>query len=203
MSQEGNIPAIRSANAPVVDDAVGVPAAPAPKWYIAVVNVRHEKKCADQLLSLGHECYVPVQPRYRLWRNGRQAKVDHVVIPAVIFVRCTERERREIVKLPFIFRFMTDKAGTLVNGLHKPLAVVSDREIATLRFMLGQSDIPVDIVDQHFRPGQLVKIIRGSLAGLEAEVVDPSDDSPRLIVRLSALGCATLTIDKASLVASC
>lgn len=32
-----------------------------PHWYIAVVNYRHENRCADNLSRLGYETYVAAQ----------------------------------------------------------------------------------------------------------------------------------------------
>lgn len=179
-----------------VDDAVGVSAA---KWFIAIVNNRSEKANATRLSQLGIENYVPVQTVYRIWRNGRKAKVDQVVIPNVIFIHCTERERREVVKLPFIFRFMTDKAGSTQGSLSKPVAVVPDKEIRQLRFMLGQSDIPVTITERTYKTGDRVRIVRGSLAGLEGEVFELNNDKSELVVLLEHLGCARLQVDTASI----
>lgn len=178
------------------DDAVGVSGR---HWYIAVVNNRSEKKDAERLSEIGIENYVPIQKVYRLWRNGKRAKVDRVVIPAVVFIRCTEKERREIVKLPFIFRFMTNRAGINISSLTKPIANVSDYEIETLKFMLGQSDFPIYISDAPYKKGDMVKVVRGSLAGLIGEVTESKGDRSELTIRLDTLGCASLTIDTSSI----
>lgn len=169
------------------------------KWFVAVVNNRSEKADSERLTKLGIENYVPTQSTVRVWKNGRKSKVDRVVIPAVVFVHCTEEERREIVKLPFIFRFMTNKAGSTANSLGRPIAVVSDNEIRQLKFMLGQSDVPVTISDRVFNVGDKVRVIRGSLAGLEGEVFDREDDKSEVVVALEFFGCAKLMIDTVNL----
>ncbi|MCM1139807.1 MAG: UpxY family transcription antiterminator [Muribaculum sp.] len=178
------------------DDAVGVPDA---KWYVAIVNNRSEKKNAKKLTAFGIENYVPIQKDKRLWSNGRHATVDRVVIPTVIFIRCTEQQRREIVKLPFIFRFMTNRTGASTKSDSKPIAIVSNREIETLKFMLEQSDTPVFICDAPYKKGELVKVIRGSLAGLVGEVARSAGKQKELAIRLDTLGCALLTIDSSFL----
>lgn len=190
----------------VVDNAVGVPER---HWFIAIIHRNTEKKTAEKLTNLGIENYLPLQREIRIWKNGRKSKVDRVVISALIFIHCTEAERKEIVKLPYINRFMTNKAGdTSTTGYGKPLATVSDTEINKLRFMLGQSDIPVTITERRYRPGDKVRIVRGSLAGLEGEVADTTNGKSNgkyngkseVLVSLDFIGCASLKIDPINLV---
>lgn len=175
-----------------VDDAVGVSKK---KWYIAIVNNRSEKSTAEKLSNLGVENYLPTQEELHLWKNGKRAKVTRVVIPAIIFVKCTEKERREIVTLPYIFRFMTNKAATSVNSLNKPLATVSDDEISRLKFMLGASDSPVSFTDR-FVKGQKVEVLRGALKGLIGEVLQDADGhTSRLYINIDFLGSASVEIN--------
>lgn len=182
--------------ADVVDEAVGMGKS---HWYVAIVNHNSERICSDRLTKLGIVNYLPVQTEMRIWKNGRKVKVDRIIIPSVIFIYCTECVRKEIVGLPYIFRFMTNKAGTANGTSHKPLAVVSDSEIERLRFMLGQSDIPVEITEKPFFTGDKVRVIRGTLAGLEGEVVDLNSARSELIVSLDLFGCARLSIESVNL----
>ncbi len=179
-----------------VDGAVGVSKA---KWFVAIVNNRSEKAIGERLAKMGIENYVPTQEVFKVWKNGKKARVEKVVIPAVIFINCTEERRRDIVKLPFIFRFMTDKAMTSVNAVSKPIAVISDNEINRLKFMLGQSDVPVTIEERPYNVGDKVRIIRGSLAGLEGEVFDMNSSKSEVMVTLEYIGCAKLMIDTINL----
>lgn len=126
----------------VVDSAVGVPGS---QWFVAIVHFHSEKKSAEKLAKMGIETYLPTQKEIRIWKNGRKSKVDRIVIPSIVFIHCTEAKRREIVKLPFIYRFMSNKAGTTGESFRKPLAIISDNEINRLKFMLGQSEVPVTI----------------------------------------------------------
>ncbi len=180
-----------------IDDTATVPEV---KWYVAIVNNRSEKVIADKLTKLGIENYVPTQTIFKVWKNGRKAKVERVVISSVVFIHCTEQQRREIVKLPFIFRFMTNKAGSSSpSSISKPIAVVSENEINQLKFMLGQSDIPVTITDRVYKVGDKVRVIRGSLIGLEGEVFNLQPDKSEVVVVLEHFGCARLQIDTVNL----
>lgn len=179
-----------------VGDAVGVPER---QWYVAVVTHNTEKNCAERLTKKGIENYVPIQSEYKVWKNGRKAKVDRVVIPSTVFIKCTEQERREIVKFPFINRFMTNKAASSANSLHKPLAIIPDRQIDILKFMLGQSDIPIDVTHRPFLKGSKVRIIRGNLTGLEGEILKFKKEKSQVIVSLDIFGCILLYIDSINL----
>lgn len=180
----------------VVDDAVGVSKS---YWFVAIVNNRSEKQSSEKLSKMGVVNYLPTQTEIRVWRNGRKSKVDKIVIPSTIFIYCTEQTRREIVNLPFIFRFMTNKAGSIKGSNNKPLAVISDAEIERLKFMLGQSDIPVEITEKPFKTGDKVRVIRGYLAGLEGEVIKLNNAKSELVVGLNFFGCAKLSIETVNL----
>ncbi len=175
-----------------VDDAVGVPADN--RWYVAIVNPRHEKAVGDKLSDINVENYVATQKEMRLWQNGRRKIIDRVVIPSVVFVKCTERQRREIVTLPYISRFMVNRSADS-GGLNRPVAVIGDDEIQKLKFMLGQSDHQVEFVPTAFRVNDNVRVVRGKLRGLEGEIMSNSDGTSTLIVSLSLLGGATVFID--------
>lgn len=174
----------------VAGDAVGLPV-----WYVAVVNNNTEKSVAARLESLGYESFVAKQEVLRVWRNGRKAKVDRILIPTMVFVRCTEADRQQIVRLPYVNRFLSDKARAS-QGRVSPPAVIPEREIVTLRFMLGQSDHSVDMIQRSYSAGDRVRVIRGALQGLEGEVIDGGS----MIVRLDILGTAKVTIDIADLI---
>lgn len=184
------------AAANVVDDAVGVSIS---RWFVAIVNHNSEKQASEKLTKIGVVNYLPTQLEIRVWRNGRKSKVDRIVIPSAIFVHCTEEQRKEIVGLPYIFRFMTNKAGTSKNSSNKPLAVIPDSEIERLKFMLGQSDVQVEITEVPVKKGNNVRVIRGSLVGLVGKVIDTNNAKSELIVDLEFFGCARLLIDTINL----
>ncbi len=89
----------------------------------------------------------------------------------MMFIKCTEKERRAIVELPDINRFLTNRAAKSVNGVSQPIAVIPQEQIDKLRFMLGQSDIPVSLVDTPYKAQDKIVVVRGSLKGLGGEVV--------------------------------
>lgn len=177
-------------------DAVGVENR---KWYIAIVNNNTEKSVQERLNRLGYETYVAKQLIIRVWNNGKKSKIDKVVLPTLVFIKCTEKERKEIVTLSYINRFMTNKAGISSNGLSKPLAVIPQEQIDTLRYMLGQSDIPISFTDTRFSLHDKVIVIRGGLKGVEGKIIGTNNGKSEVIVEIELLGSAKMTIDTSEL----
>lgn len=190
MAEKGKIENVVTAEPSGVDGAVGVPEA---KWFVAIVNSRHEKLVAEKLQTTGIETYVATQKEMRVWANGRRKIVDRVVIASMVFVKCAEQQRRQIVNMPYVNRFLVNRA-TDSGGLNKPVAVIDDAEIRKLKFMLGKSDSPIEFAPTEFHVQDNVRVIRGSLRGLEGEIRVNSDGTHTLVVSFSLLGGATVHI---------
>lgn len=174
-----------------VGDAVGVERA---QWRIAIVNHNTEKACALKLQQLGYDAFAATQKDLRIWRNGRRQIIDKVIIHNIIFIRSTEEQRRSILRLPYIFRFMTNRASGHEMASER-VAVIPATEIARLRFMLGNAENPIDFINKPLKRGDKIRVVRGGLRGLEGEVITAPDGSKQLVVRIDILGCAMVTID--------
>lgn len=172
------------------DGAVGVPEM---KWYVAIVNPRHEKSVADKLLKMGIEAYVACQQEMHVWKDGRKRMVDRVVIPSMVFVRCTNKERLELVKLPYILRYLVDRTVD-TGGLNKPVAVVPDEQMTKLKFMLGQADYAVAFESRPLRVKDTVRVVRGPLRGLLGDVIRDSNGESTLLVNFPLIGGASVRI---------
>lgn len=176
-----------------VDDAVGVSNA---KWFVAIVNSRHEKSVSEKLRQIGIDSYVATQTEVRVWANGRRKTVESVVISSMVFVHCTEEQRRQIVTLPYINRFLVNRSANSA-GLDKQVAIISEAEMAKLKFMLGNSTSPVEFIPTEYRIHDNVRVVRGKLRGLEGEIRKTADGTHKLVVSLSLLGGASVFIDPA------
>ena len=174
-----------------VGDAVGVQS---PKWYVAFVGHNTEKMCRDRLQQLGFESYVASQEEIHEWKNGRRKKVERVVISTLLFVRATEKQRREVVNLPFIKYFLTDKARSSDDFGRHPLAVIPDSQMQQLRYMLFNAENSVNFVTEHLRVGDHIRVARGSLKGLEGNVVRYKDGTSYLVAQIESLGYAMVRI---------
>lgn len=173
-----------------VDDAVGVPNR---KWFVAMVGRNTEKACRERLTALGYESYVATQTETRVWRTGQKKQVERVLLSNLLFVHVTERERRDIVNLPYINYFLTDKAGRTNDFGRHPLAVIPDTQMERLQFMLYRANSPVHFTAEPLRLGDHIRVVRGQLAGLEGNVTRQGNAS-YLVITLDILGSAMVTI---------
>ena len=175
------------------NDAVSAVGVPQRYWFVAVVGRNTERACRERLQKLGYECYVASQEEVHVWANGRKKKVEHVLITARIFIRLTESERLQVVHLPFINYFMTNRAASTNSYGAYPLAHVPDSQMQMLRFMLSHADTPVGFVSQ-VRLGDHIRIVRGPLKGFEGRITREASGDAYAVATLDGLGCALMKV---------
>ena len=151
------------------------------KWYVAYVRLFHERKTAEKLTAMGIESFVPVREEIHQW-SQRKKKVMRVLIPQMIFIRGTRKERMEALTLASISHYM------VLRGEHTP-AVIPDRQMEQFMFMVDYSEETIEMFTSPLEPGQQVKVIKGPLSGMEGELME-IDGKSKVVVRLDLLGCA-------------
>lgn len=112
----------------------------------------------------------------------RKKKIKRVVIPMMIFVHVDAAERSQVLTLSAISRYM------VLHGEHTP-AVIPDEQMERFKFMLDYSDEAVEMCTEPLAPGELIRVVKGPLKGLEGELVEV-DGKAKVVVRLDLLGCA-------------
>lgn len=80
-------------------------------WFVVLVGHNGERAVGRRLGERGYEVYVALQREVRVWRDGRRREVDRVVIPSVVFVRCGEGERRDVLRTSGVRGFLMNRAG--------------------------------------------------------------------------------------------
>ena len=150
-------------------------------WYAAYTKLFHERKTAENLQKLGIRSFVPVREEIHQW-SQRKKKVMKVLIPQMIFVYGTEKERLEALKLPAISHYL------VLRGEHKP-AVIPDDQMERFMFLVDYSEETIEMFASPLEPGQTIKVIKGPLSGLEGELLEIEGKS-KVVVRLDLLGCA-------------
>lgn len=168
-------------------------------WYIAIVPVRHERRIDDVLKSMGYESYVASQMETKVLANKKKKRVERIVISARIFIRVSEAERLEILKTNVVKHFLTDRACAPNSFGRYPVAIVPDKQMEMLQFMLFKADSTVTFSDMPVRKGSLVKIVRGCMKGLEGIAVEDSDGRTRIHIQLDILSSASVVIDTDSI----
>lgn len=177
----------------VVDGAVGVEKA---YWYVAIVNNNSERSIASKLSEdkwkNTYECYVPVQHEERVWKNGRKNKIDRVLLPAMFFVKCTEKARMGIMQYGYVKNFLKDYTKGK-NGRY-PIAVIPESQMNELKKMVDKANSPVTIASGHFHLGDEVQVISGPLTGLEGKIlIEPK--GTYLVVEINSIGYAMVQIN--------
>ena len=155
------------------------------RWIAALVQMCTEKKVGERLTKLGVENYVPTQTEIRQW-SDRKKKVERVVIPMVVFVHTDEKTERSLRMHSFIRKILTYPGQTAA-------AVIPNDQIDRLKFMLRQSDSPVEMMEQYLQVGDKVHIVRGALQGLEGELYKNVDKS-MVAIHIEALGYACVSV---------
>ena len=160
-------------------------------WYIAYTRSCQDKNVAAALSARGYEVFVPIRKEVRQW-SDRKKVVDRLLIPHMVFVRCTELERRNSAsEIPYITRYLTEKPGSY------KAAIVPDSQMDTFISMVDSFNGEVTVVDRALRPGDMVIVKRGALEGKIAELVE-IEGKDCLAVRLPMLGAACVQIDRNS-----
>ena len=188
----------KNPTANVAADAVGLAFSEEKRWFVAIVKHGNEKICGKRLAELGYENYIPIQRVFRQYANGRKKWVDKLVLTSKIFVRTTENDRlKNVVTLPYIYRFMVDPSRRDNKEGRASAAVIPDKEMAIFRRMLEQNELPVTFEEtgMSYAAGDKVRVMVGKLAGLEGTVMRTADEKRRLYVSLDILGSASVEVD--------
>ena len=155
------------------------------RWIAVLVQMCMEKKVGERLTKLGVENYVPTQTEIRQW-SDRKKKVERVVIPMVGFVHTDEKTERTLRMHSFIRKILTYPGQTTA-------AVIPNDQFDRLKFMLRQSDSPVEMMEQRLQVGDKVHIVRCALQGLEGEYFKNVDKS-MVAIHIEALGYACVSV---------
>ena len=157
------------------------------KFWIAVyTRPRSEKKAASELNKLGIETYLPIQKILKEW-SDRKKLVDVPVIPMILFANITSDNLHPIKTHPLILNYISDSEK-------KGPACIPNNQIEKLKFMLGQSEVPVSFEQGYFKSDEIVEIVRGSLKGLTGQVKAVKNNMTEVWISIDLLGGAVMKI---------
>lgn len=146
------------------------------KWYAVRTRSRAEKKVAERISPYG-EVYLPIQTQWRQW-SDRKKKVEVPLIPSFVFIKVTERELLNTVR--------EDGVVGVLRFLGKP-AVVREEEIEVLKLLTQQGEGVQQINPIDLSKGDLVEVMRGSFAGMQATYIH-HQGKHKVIVTMEATG---------------
>jgi transcription antitermination factor NusG len=136
--------------------SAAVPSVSQLRWFALKVKPNHEKSCGNWLASKGLETLVPVYRSRRRW-SDRWKEVEVPLFSGYIFSMFQSSWRSMVLSVPGV--------RSIVTIGNKPTPV-ADHEIEAIRLMMA-SGLPVEPWP-FLQVGQVVRIERGPLRGLEA-----------------------------------
>lgn len=165
-------------------------------WYACYVTPQHELQVHDYLMGLEEkrkktkrgkpkkedlflkvdpdkvkmECYVPLQ-HVRVKYSDRMIWKDKIVIPGLIFVHCSLKQRDPLfygAVQEYVTGFMSDRSK------HRPQPIPDD-QLDRFRHAV-ESDYAIQMGVPSFEVGQSVLIMAGPMQGHVAELVSTKEE---------------------------
>ena len=94
-------------------DVIGSSVARSKRWLVAIVRICHEKKTGERLTKMGIENFLPIQQEVHQWSDRRKL-VDTVLLPMMVFVHVTPKERMEVLSFSTVSRYMVMRGESLL-----------------------------------------------------------------------------------------
>ncbi len=142
----------------------------APRWFAAMMRNAQGKKAARTLAQMGIGYYIPAPYPTLLFLHTAKAEALSLVNSGTLHARfLIDHGTRTLLEIP------QKQMEDFMRVLEEPEAVCSP--------------------DVTFAKGDKVKVIRGTLKGVEGEIVE-SPDGAFLAVRVSTLLCAKVRIPR-------
>lgn len=134
---------------------------PEPCWYAIRTRSRHEKVALRELRTRGIEVFLPLMTSIRQW-SDRRTEVELPLFPGYAFVRVAyfSRDRVRVLQTIGVAGFV---------GPAPSVTSIPDEQIETIRTLLLHK-IPVE-ERQFLQIGQRVRVLNGSLSGVEGILV--------------------------------
>jgi len=145
-------------------------------WYALYVRSQYERKVVNSLERFAIERYLPVYSERSRW-SDRIKIVERPLFPGYVFSRLAPEQRRSTLDIPGVVRIV---------GAGSKAVPIDDCEIEAVRRIVqsGLLLTPIPL----FTGGQKVRVVSGSLAGLEGSVIRGARNSLRLVVSVPLLG---------------
>jgi transcription antitermination factor NusG len=146
------------------------------QWFAVWTRSRQEKSAASVLEMLGVPHFLPMKSEVRQWSDRKQ-NVTVPLFSGYLFVRINPVRdgRLQVLKTPGIAGFVGNQTGPLP---------VPDQQIEDIRVVIEKrvSCVVLPLLDE----GDLVRVMRGPLAGVEGRLVR-SNSSTRLSISIEMI----------------
>lgn len=146
------------------------------QWFAVWTRSRQEKVAASMLEALDVPTFLPLKAEVHQW-SDRKRNVSIPLFSGYLFVQINiaQDSRLRILKVPGVVGFVGNHTGPLP---------IPDQQIENIRMLL---DAGVDYtVGSLLKEGDRVRVIRGSLCGLEGSIVRTNSET-RLILSVDLI----------------
>lgn len=145
------------------------------RWFAVRTKSNREAAVSDALTGKGFEVLYPrYSVNHRPWSTRDTAVITKPLFPGYLFCRFDAAARLPILTIPGVMNVVS-------NG--KVPISLDDREIESVKVLVS-SHLPVQ-PHNYLRPGDLVRISEGPLAGAEGTIVHT--DCKKLVVSITLL----------------
>lgn len=128
-------------------------------WWALYTRHQHEKAVAEMLSAKGFEVFLPLYESIRRWKD-RSKMLSLPLFPCYVFVRGGLNRRLQVVSTPGIH---------MILSRGERIAIIPEAEIQAIQRAV---EGPFRVEPHPFlKCGELVRVIRGSLEGVEGVLV--------------------------------
>jgi transcription antitermination factor NusG len=131
------------------------------KWYAVYIRSRAEKKVFIELENQHIENYLPLQKKIRQW-SDRKKWIEAPLIPGYIFVKITKHDYEKVLKIPNVVSYVRFEGKA---------AIIPEYQIDTIKRLLRQHDIDIEISYTNIEKGDPVEVMAGPLMGTKGKLV--------------------------------
>lgn len=146
------------------------------KWYAVYTRPRAEKQVSARLEESGIEVFLPLQKTIRKW-SDRKKVVEKPILSSYVFVKVRTRQFPSVYRTSGIVKFVTFEGNPVP---------IPQCQIDNLRLLVN-SDAEIEVTGDKFKPGDMVEVVSGSLAGLKGELTGRGSRK-RMIIRIDEIG---------------
>lgn len=157
-------------------------------WFVARTRANQELGLRDSLRKKEITHYLPTHIVTRRI-SDRVKRVEVPVINNLIFIRTTKSKAFSLIKDYCL------KISYLRNRETNSLLVVPEKQMADFMFVMDLSPESIKQCTADFVPGDKVKVVKGSLAGVEGELVR-IDGKTHVLLRIPQVLAISVKIPK-------
>jgi transcription antitermination factor NusG len=145
-----------------------------PGWWALYTRHQHEKSVADQLIAKGCDVFLPLYQSVRSWKD-RKKVISLPLFPCYVLVRPEIDRRLQIVSTPGVHMILSQGGRD---------CAVPESDIEAIRKSVqGRFRVEPHPFLKH---GERVRVMRGSLEGLEGIIVR-NKNIDRLVISVDML----------------